>query len=50
MCLDVKVDANKVRVSQMSEHGQYKSVQFGTDYELEYFLKKHIKVELEKCV
>lgn len=50
MCLDVNVNANKVRVTQMSEHGQYKSVQFGTDYELEYFLKKHIKVELKKCV
>ena len=47
MCLDVRVDADEVRVTQMTENGAYKSVRFGSDFELEYFLKKHISAQLK---
>ncbi|KAL7496678.1 hypothetical protein ACHAWT_004764 [Skeletonema menzelii] len=47
LCLDVRVDANEVRVTQISENGVYKSVRFGSDYELECFLKKHIRNQLK---
>jgi len=46
LCLDVRVNADEVRVTQMSENAQYKSVQFGSDFELEYFLRKHMIVQL----
>lgn len=47
LCLDVRVDADEVRVTQMSDSAEYKSVQFGSDFELEYFLRKHMIVQLK---
>mmetsp|Transcript_17861 Transcript_17861/g.28037 ORF Transcript_17861/g.28037 Transcript_17861/m.28037 type:complete len:723 (-) Transcript_17861:179-2347(-) len=47
LCLDVRVDSDKVRVTQMSDSAEYKSVQFGSDFELEYYLRKHIIVQLK---
>ena len=47
LCLDVRVDANEVRVTQISENGAYKSVRFGSAYELECFLQKHISNQLK---
>lgn len=46
LCLDVGVDADQVKVTQISEDGEYKSVKFGSDFELEYFLRKHVSVQL----
>ncbi len=47
LCLDVRVDANEVRLTQMTENAEYKSVQFGYDFELEYFLRKHMIAQLK---
>jgi hypothetical protein len=46
LCLDIGVDAGEVRVTQTSENGEYKSVKLGSDLELEYFLRKHVSVQL----
>lgn len=46
LCLDIGVDADEVRVTQTSENGAYKSVNLGSDLELEYFLKRHLSVQL----
>lgn len=48
LCLDVRVDADEVRVTQTSENGEFKSVKFESDFELEYFLKKHMSIQLRK--
>ncbi len=47
LCLDVGVDADKVWVTQTSENGEYKSVKFGSDFELEYFLRRHLSIQLK---
>lgn len=46
LCLDVGVDVNEVLVTQISENGVYKSVKFGSDFELEYFLRKQVNIQL----
>ena len=47
LCLDVGVDADEVWVTQISENGEYKSVKFGSDFELEYFLRKQVSNQLK---
>ena len=47
LCLDVRVDADVVHVAQISESGQHKKVTFGSDVELEHFLRKQIRLQIE---
>lgn len=46
-CLDIVIDGDALRVTQMSKNG-FKSVGFGSDLELEYYLKLEFRRALAK--
>ena len=48
LCLDVKIDADVVRVAQTSESGQTKEVTFGSEIELEHFLRKNMRLKMKE--
>lgn len=43
MCLDVGINGDVLRVAQTSGHGEFRAVAFGSELELECFLKLEIR-------
>ncbi len=48
VCLDVGIHGDTLRVTQTSEHGGYRTVTFGSEDELECFLKVEMRRALAK--
>ncbi|KAL7541913.1 hypothetical protein ACHAXR_012251 [Thalassiosira sp. AJA248-18] len=48
LCLDIGIDGDALRVTQTSEHGEFRAVGFGSELELEYFLKLEFRRALAK--
>ena len=46
LCLDIQIDGDELRVTQTSDFGVFKTVGFGSEVELEYFLKLEFCREL----
>ena len=47
VCLDVGISGDILRVSQMSEHGGYRAVSFGSELELECYLQFELRRALQ---
>jgi len=43
MCLDIGINGDVLRVTRTSVHGEFRAVAFGSEIELEYFLKLELR-------
>jgi len=48
LCMDIGIYGDVLRVTQICDTGEFKTVAFGSDLELEYFLKLEIRRVLDK--
>ena len=48
MCMDVEIDGDVLRMTQSCDYGEFRTVAFGSDFELEYFLKLELRKVIAK--